>query len=243
MPTARSNSQCPYCDHQSPAGSKFCNDCGAALHLRPCPHCGSVNDISLSTLCSRCNGELGEAADAPTEVTASVMQATAPPMEIAPAAPAELAKVSRAPWIAGALLAAAVGAYFGLRPAPEAPSIWVDATPLPAAASTVAVVTTAPAAPAPAPISAPAPTPDEPSKAAAPAVAASLARLAPPGAGRVSVRREAALPVATTAPAPAAPPDRRSGAGLDLKQPQIGTCTDAVAALGLCTPDSTPRRP
>jgi hypothetical protein len=98
--------------------------------------------------------------------------------------------------------------------------------------------------------------------AAGPAFAASLAKLSPPGAGRAAQRREAAAVAAAAAaaanvsiaPAAAAaspmaeryyaPPRTRSpGEGLDLKQPNIGNCTDAVAALGLCTPESNPRRP
>ncbi|HEX2011071.1 MAG TPA: zinc ribbon domain-containing protein, partial [Roseateles sp.] len=50
--------QCPYCDHNSPEGSKFCNACGAALHLVPCPHCGALNDISKMDACGSCHGDL-----------------------------------------------------------------------------------------------------------------------------------------------------------------------------------------
>ena len=32
---------CAYCDHPNPAGTDFCNDCGAALHLKPCRACGA----------------------------------------------------------------------------------------------------------------------------------------------------------------------------------------------------------
>ncbi|MGS0756639.1 zinc ribbon domain-containing protein, partial [Roseateles sp. GG27B] len=46
---------CPYCAHVSPLDSKFCNECGAALHLVPCPQCGSINDITQTAHCSRCN--------------------------------------------------------------------------------------------------------------------------------------------------------------------------------------------
>ena len=46
---------CPYCAHVSPLDSKFCNECGAALHLVPCPQCGSISDITQTSHCSRCN--------------------------------------------------------------------------------------------------------------------------------------------------------------------------------------------
>ena len=49
---------CPYCDHVSPLDSKFCNECGAALNLLPCPHCGSINDVMLTSQCARCNTPL-----------------------------------------------------------------------------------------------------------------------------------------------------------------------------------------
>jgi hypothetical protein len=33
---------CAYCDHPNPVGTNYCNDCGAALHLKPCRHCGAI---------------------------------------------------------------------------------------------------------------------------------------------------------------------------------------------------------
>lgn len=57
-PMIRPLTQCPYCDHHSPEGSKFCNACGAALHLVPCPHCGAVNDVSKMDVCGSCHGDL-----------------------------------------------------------------------------------------------------------------------------------------------------------------------------------------
>jgi Double zinc ribbon len=57
-PNARPITECPYCAHLSPPQSKFCNDCGAALNLLPCPHCGAINDLTLQSDCSRCQGAL-----------------------------------------------------------------------------------------------------------------------------------------------------------------------------------------
>jgi hypothetical protein len=48
---------CPFCDHQNPAGAKFCNDCGSPLHLTPCGDCGAVNNVT-DTHCWRCSGLL-----------------------------------------------------------------------------------------------------------------------------------------------------------------------------------------
>ena len=33
---------CAYCDHPNPVGTNYCNDCGAALHLKPCRNCGAI---------------------------------------------------------------------------------------------------------------------------------------------------------------------------------------------------------
>ena len=56
--------QCSFCDGVNPPNSKFCNACGAPLHLAPCPHCGAVNDAA-STACHECAAELpGHATDA-----------------------------------------------------------------------------------------------------------------------------------------------------------------------------------
>ncbi len=38
-----SRSDCPVCAHANPAESRFCNACGAPLHLAPCPRCGAMN--------------------------------------------------------------------------------------------------------------------------------------------------------------------------------------------------------
>jgi len=65
--TGKLSTQCPYCEHVSPEGSKFCNECGAALHLRPCAHCGALNDVSLVEACGRC-GESLSAPSAPPEL-------------------------------------------------------------------------------------------------------------------------------------------------------------------------------
>ena len=43
---------CSFCDHENPAGSKYCNDCGSPLHLALC-ECGAVNDLT-DTRCYRC---------------------------------------------------------------------------------------------------------------------------------------------------------------------------------------------
>ncbi|MGH8680108.1 MAG: zinc ribbon domain-containing protein [Burkholderiales bacterium] len=48
---------CPFCEHQNPAGAKFCNACGSPLHLTPCGDCGAVNNLA-DPQCWRCGGVL-----------------------------------------------------------------------------------------------------------------------------------------------------------------------------------------
>ncbi|MGE0310981.1 MAG: zinc ribbon domain-containing protein [Lautropia sp.] len=45
---------CAYCDHPNPVGTNFCNDCGAALHLKPCRRCGAVT-VAKASHCPSCN--------------------------------------------------------------------------------------------------------------------------------------------------------------------------------------------
>jgi ribosomal protein L40E len=47
---------CPFCDHRNSGGAKFCNDCGAPLHLKPCNQCHAVNQ-QAATNCYKCGAE------------------------------------------------------------------------------------------------------------------------------------------------------------------------------------------
>lgn len=238
---ARPLNQCPYCDHVSPANSKFCNECGAALHLKPCQHCGAVNDVTLTSVCARCNGALNEGtAVALVEATQPQMSTERPPempmtavdslpwQEARPALAARTSPPLRLLLIA-ALALGGLGLYaFQHKPAPPSPSA---AMPAPAAVEAKVEL------PAPASAAAPAALPariDEPAEPVASAAAVTAAVAAePPAAGRPA-----------TAPRPAAKPPQASPAqrsNVEPPPPNIGPCTDAVAALGLCTP--APRRP
>lgn len=44
---------CAYCNHPNPVGTNYCNDCGAALHLKPCRHCGAVA-VAKASHCPAC---------------------------------------------------------------------------------------------------------------------------------------------------------------------------------------------
>jgi Double zinc ribbon len=45
--------ECTFCDHANPPQSKYCNACGAPLHLTLCPNCDALNDKTATT-CYKC---------------------------------------------------------------------------------------------------------------------------------------------------------------------------------------------
>ena len=56
---------CPHCNHDNPAGNKFCGECGAEL-VAVCPSCGTANPPGTK-FCGECGTDLR--ADAPAAVT------------------------------------------------------------------------------------------------------------------------------------------------------------------------------
>jgi class 3 adenylate cyclase/tetratricopeptide (TPR) repeat protein len=64
---------CPECQAENPAGSRFCNQCGAALAI-VCPACEASNPPG-SRFCNRCGR--------PTDVTPTARRGPAPPAEAA----------------------------------------------------------------------------------------------------------------------------------------------------------------
>ena len=61
-------SSCRFCAHANPEGAKFCNDCGSPLHLKPCPQCEAITDVSAEN-CHQCGAPFvtSGAADAPAK--------------------------------------------------------------------------------------------------------------------------------------------------------------------------------
>lgn len=53
---------CPLCEHVNPPASKFCNACGAPIHLVRCGRCGAINDPAATnlTICQQCAAPLSE---------------------------------------------------------------------------------------------------------------------------------------------------------------------------------------
>jgi hypothetical protein len=50
-------SRCRFCQHANLVGAKYCNQCGCALHLRPCERCDAVNAVDAKQ-CHHCGREL-----------------------------------------------------------------------------------------------------------------------------------------------------------------------------------------
>lgn len=48
---------CRFCEHENPANSNFCSQCGGQLNLLACPRCGAVSDITAES-CYQCHGPL-----------------------------------------------------------------------------------------------------------------------------------------------------------------------------------------
>ncbi len=260
-PLSKLITQCPYCDHVSPPGSKFCGECGAALHLMPCPHCGAVNDVTVATACYRCHKELHDKSSA-APVTSMVATPVADdaPAENMPYVIVEPPARQRPPVLVFAivLLAFAAASYYAYRQrnaldnreaappttstAPAAVPVDVGTTAGTNAGTGTIIKSAAEPAPKPAPVEAKTSRPDaEPAREP---VAATRS-----GAVRSTVAREAIEPPAAMppAPTPASTTDItrariEASKGLEKQAPYAGPCTDAVAALGLCTPEPTPRR-
>jgi len=68
-------SECPICEHENPAASRFCNACGAPLHLGPCPHCEAMNDLA-DTHCYKCGDVLAGGLFAACETTPAAHQSS-----------------------------------------------------------------------------------------------------------------------------------------------------------------------
>ena len=49
--------KCEFCGHGNPANAKYCNECAAPLHLRPCNECDAVNNTAAAT-CYKCGAHL-----------------------------------------------------------------------------------------------------------------------------------------------------------------------------------------
>jgi len=218
---------CPFCEQFNPEDAKFCSACGGALHLVPCPRCGAVSDVKATT-CYQCHGPLqGRGTDA--------LDPVSPATEVPRPLPRRQSRV-----IVGTAVVAAIAmlAYYGYRqrslvdaPAPQAASSDASGRGAPAGAGVIrrdaADGDTTPAKVGN----------------SAPSAATSPPRipLADPTRETEIPPRAVHRPVESRNATAAAAPKARSqatGAGKARRQepPRQVACTEAVAALGLCTP-------
>lgn len=255
---------CQYCEHANPADAKFCAGCGAPLHLIPCPHCGAVNQKTSKT-CYQCHGELRESteillANAPanaSEEAANDAESAALPSPYTPPPPPR----QRQPVFVVVIifLAFTVAAYFAYQqrgtvdgkanPADvgTVPGKTPDASSANASAGEINKVLPASQPPA----MAPAPTPADAGKTLSSEQAAPSTELKN---RKVDDTREAATPAnpvnrasagrsrsgtnrRDAQAAPAAPTEIFTpvSGSIEKKSPQTVPCTEAIAALGLCT--------
>ena len=261
MTTTASLTLCQYCEHANPADAKFCTGCGAPLHLIPCPTCGAVNQ-KTSKSCYQCHGELRESteillANAP----ASASEAAAGDAESSasmPSTPSTYspppAKPQRQPLFVVTIifLAFASAAYFAYRQratvAAKEPRVEPISSTAPAnpSAGTINKAPPAPVsapalAPASVPVTAPALATVKPEKSVAPPeVVATDSQLTAAPTRRAN-RRGAAEPVAASVIVVPAGSVRPSS-GIEKTSPQARPCTEAIAALGLCTSETPKER-
>lgn len=268
-PFVRPITLCPYCDHVSPAGSKFCGACGAALHLMPCPQCGAVNDITVATACYRCHRDLHENASVVLPPPPSAAPTEPAALEPKPAEPTPYVKEEPAArqrphaLVVGiVLLAFAAASYYAYRQRtaivaresaqPEtknrnaadagantgagiiikAPEVVSDKNAVPAVTlgtkPDTEATTEGTGSPATAPVT--------------PETAATRSSAGRSGTGRDTKDASGASGASANGTTDIARARVDASKGLEKKTPNIGPCTDAVAALGLCTPEPTSRR-
>lgn len=254
-PLIRPITLCPYCDHVSPEGSKFCGACGAALHLMPCPHCGAVNDITVVTACYRCHGDLHENATIVLPPPAPAKPVEAESEEgMTPYVTLDAATRQRphALVVGIILLAFAAASYYayrqrtviGARESAQSDSKDRGGSDTGANTGTgtiikvPTVVNNSVAVPVdPKGTKADG---DPPRETSASTAAAGQLNAGKPNGDRATI----ASPAAKGEVAPDIARARIDASkGIEKRKLLNGPCTEAVAALGLCTPESNPGRP
>lgn len=243
--------KCSFCQFDNVPGARFCAECGSPLHLKVCPGCGKVSDVT-ATSCEHCHAPFPRIDLAPPVTAAEAVAAPAPapkptpPKNTAiPVAPSanEVAPTGgmRAwPLIMVALVAGGLPLLWFNRASlpepktftpppvmpPTLPAPGPGATPAAVPSTSVPATVAAPAGPA-TPMATPAPSPAaavDPAVAQPPAPDSSVEK---PGASKPAVKK--------ATPAQAQRPQARK------TEAQARECTEAVAALGLCDPKQVKR--
>lgn len=219
--------RCPYCEHGNPADSKFCSECGGALHLVPCPGCGAVSEIT-ATVCYQCRARLpgrGTDATVPTSPAAEISRSLPrPPFRVIVGA-AVLAVV--------AVLGYYTNRQLSLNDAPRAPAASSEASGPGAPAVTRVIRRDAAAG------DTKTDQPDNSAGLASPAASASGTQLAAPerdAANQPRASRQPEYPqkAKTAATLTTRPQTINTGGAREQRPSRPEACTEAVAALRLC---------
>jgi len=225
-PSAKLSISCPRCAHGNAPDSRFCSACGAPFPVASCPHCGAANPVAADS-CHQCHGKLSEGSAAVLDPAAAVAET--------------VTRLSRRPkrLTAGVLAAGAVAlatlAFLGYQVYEMLSyvDLRLDNASLPTDVSGGVEEHRGPVDSGPigregAASDASAPKVE---RSAAPSLAPALKpQAAPANAGTTpaDLRRASRQPAASRAASGQAPPRAES-------------CTEAIAALGLCT-ESIPRK-
>ena len=251
--------RCRYCEHGNPADAKFCSSCGGALnlpkYLASCPRCGTVNPIT-ATVCCWCNDQLPGRKSLPRTrsgviVGAGVLAAVAVLgyYTYRQSSFADAHQPAAASRDSAGRLAPAEPVLLDGNAAADAPkSVSADDGTAPLG-STTSPFGTAPAEPVRATASQARagrqPVKSQEAKAGEPALLHPEACTEAAAALGLCATKSVQKREPETAAAEAAikrPPTTGAGSAGAQEPPRPLTCTEGVAALGLCTPKPTQRR-
>jgi hypothetical protein len=247
--------RCPYCQHENKPGARFCADCGAPLHLKPCAKCGKVDDVTAKA-CSSCKTPFPaiELVEYGTPEPAQAQLSTSTPEQAKPVAEEAkpVAKDNSKPATYGAMPLVVIALFAG-----GVPLLWMNRGQIPVPgwkdnepSNLVTGTATRPPSPVVAPpavppsaTSAPAPRTEIPAatgQPVLPAAAPQAPNVSASVAAPASPVQHSASPVSPPPPVAKEQPSKTEARA--QKQKAVDTdntqrsCTAAVAALGLCDP-------
>jgi hypothetical protein len=219
--------QCSFCQCQNVPGARFCAECGSPLHLKVCAKCGKVGEVEATT-CESCGTAFPKIDLIPLGTTPGVAPSPEPPPKAS--------KPGIAPWplIVMAIVAGGLPLLWVNRSYLPIPKTWQNSAPAPVEA---VVVTEPPVAQAPAPVA----MPPESSPAPTPTADPVEPPVAPGDADQTGTALEA-NPGAEPVKTPSTETAKRPAASKPVKKAEAPrTCTEALAAMGLCDPRKTAR--
>lgn len=233
QPVSMLLSHCPNCQHDNPPGERFCAACGVPLDLKPCPVCGKVDNLK-ATVCTGCGAHfpaLTSLLGGETNADAPVSRPPIPPLVSPP--PTTMRAL---PLIVVALAAGGIPLLWLYRNTMPVPKVWQAQTPGIEAAAPQVPQIAPPTTTVSGQISLPANAAPQPSIVATPTQEPAVAvPMAPPVVEKPAAPvKPASKPAIKT---PLAPPATKPAAPV---APAAAECTEALAAVGLCTPKGEP---